>query len=1111
MNERTILFEALEIADPAGRAAFLDEACGDDRELRQRVETLLRSHNDAGSFLEKTPAEIEELLPTQDSGEASSSHDDTWQELLDVSDRPDAIGRLGQYDVLELVGRGGMGVVLRAFDPKLNRVVAIKLLAPELAVQPVSVNRFLREARAAAAVSHDHVVSIYAIDDDARPPMIAMEMIDGQSLQQKIDSTGALDVKSILRIGMQTAAGLSAAHRQGLVHRDIKPANILLENGIEKVKLTDFGLARAVDDIGMTKTGQITGTPQYMSPEQAQGQRVDLRTDLFSLGCVLYAMCTGRAAFRADSAVAVLHRIVHDTPRPIREVNEDVPDWLCDIVEKLLEKNPDDRFDSATVVEERLGQCLAHLQQPDTVPLPESAGRIKRSAAPADEESAADTGTAMRSVRPAEVEPDTERRLHFVRNWLGIMGLLSLLWFFANLSMPYHGYVKFGFTMPTLLFSLLTGTLGLTGAWHAMNRGSYGWTLIGMLAVLLPVNGPQFLGLGITIWALTKLWNDDVRAAFSVSSTDLKTSRPLRMAVICLLMICVGFVISETAGGTHAVIRLIDNLNGQGRLALTSIRGHVKVRTSDGTVRDGRQSPQRMGTFDLPLYPGEYELQFINDKQAITETTTIEVIRGGHVGLYSGNKETVQIDIVGSGTIRSSDAIAPENLDPLLLLMLVVIGGLLLLSGRAASRMLRASPSGRPVESRHSSAWHLLRRVPIPAWVALLLFGLVWVAPLVELSGQDAISCRANGVLFYLLATAVLILWGGGVLLSRLVCGRWPAAFDVFPRPRTFVELFAGLLIATGVFVWFWADLGNERSRLETWSVLFGRGSITLELPGPDVELIYNGQRVVVPADGLVSLPVGFPGSYTYSVEHADGSQTGGEFIVTAGARIGSGALADAVGVVVTGPIRGRLEDRSVEDSGSDDQPAQQVARGNVVKDEATLIDDVREQIVSLLPEASGIPNSELLELASNLRGPDMDDVTGVPLSIILLLADPSLVPEAKREQAAGEFRYLTEGKPKPADIVRAVSLHQERGYATFLQPEYIKDVTVSVSENSANGTVTFEAPDLFAGKVHYVARRKNGEWRIEEFHLPAYQARIHRDDDGIWQSLRRAVGGDPE
>ncbi len=297
MDERSIFLEALNKVSPHERAAFLNEACGDEPELRRRVEILLAAHEDAGSFLEKQPEEFFTTVAT-DGGAFDNNCDAAWRELLTPSNSQGCIGMLGQYEILELIGRGGMGVVLHAYDQKLKRTVAIKLLAPELAANPMSVRRFLREAQAAAAVSHDHVVTIHAIDQEVRPPFIVMEYVAGQSLQQKIDEFGALDVTSILRIGMQTAAGLAAAHRQGLVHRDVKPSNVLLENGIERVKLSDFGLARAVDDVGVTRTGQITGTPQYMSPEQAQAQRVDHRSDLFSLGCVLYAMCTGRAAFR---------------------------------------------------------------------------------------------------------------------------------------------------------------------------------------------------------------------------------------------------------------------------------------------------------------------------------------------------------------------------------------------------------------------------------------------------------------------------------------------------------------------------------------------------------------------------------------------------------------------------------------------------------------------------------------------------------------------------------------------------------------------------------------------------------------------------------------------
>jgi len=160
---------------------------------------------------------------------------------LTSSDKPGCLGVLGQYEVIEVVGRGGRGLVFRAHDTKLDRIVAIKVMAPELAANPMAVKRFLREARAAAAVSHDHVVTIHAIEEANRPPCIVMEFIDGPSVQEEIDQRGALDVTEILRIRMQTARGLAAAHEQGLVHRDIKPANILLENRVEWVKLTGFG------------------------------------------------------------------------------------------------------------------------------------------------------------------------------------------------------------------------------------------------------------------------------------------------------------------------------------------------------------------------------------------------------------------------------------------------------------------------------------------------------------------------------------------------------------------------------------------------------------------------------------------------------------------------------------------------------------------------------------------------------------------------------------------------------------------------------------------------------------------------------------------------------
>ena len=282
------------------------------------------------------------------------------------------IGRLGVYEVQGVIGSGGMGVVLKALDPALNRYVAIKLLSPHLGNSGAARQRFSREAQAAAAVVHNNVVEIHGVADTQGLPYLVMPYVRGPSLQKRINDEGPLAVVEILRVGMQAAAGLSAAHAQGLVHRDVKPANILLADGIERVKLTDFGLARAADDASLTRTGIIAGTPQYMSPEQARGESVDQRSDLFSLGSVLYAMCTGHSPFRAETSYGVLRRIIDDAPKPIREINPDVPEWLCQIITKLLSKNSSDRYESAGEVAELLKACLAHLQQPTAVPLPAS-------------------------------------------------------------------------------------------------------------------------------------------------------------------------------------------------------------------------------------------------------------------------------------------------------------------------------------------------------------------------------------------------------------------------------------------------------------------------------------------------------------------------------------------------------------------------------------------------------------------------------------------------------------------------------------------------------------------------------------------------------------------
>ena len=307
--------------------------------------------------------------------------------LLQPADDRSLIGRLDEYDIVEVVGCGGMGIVLKGYDRQLQRHVAIKVLAPHFAVNAAARKRFARRRRLLPRWSHPHVLAIHGVNARGRLPYLVMPFVAGRSLQQCLDDDGPLDVRDTVRIGLQAAQGLAAAHAQGLVHRDVKPANILLENGVQRVFLTDFGLARAIDDVSLTCSGTIAGTPQYMSPEQSRGEAVDHRTDLFSLGSVMYAMCAGRPPFRADTTMGVLRRISDDTPRDPRELNPDVPDWLAVVITKLLAKRPDARFQSADELARLLERCMAHLQHPTAVALPDAvaalvAGRAPRGSPP---------------------------------------------------------------------------------------------------------------------------------------------------------------------------------------------------------------------------------------------------------------------------------------------------------------------------------------------------------------------------------------------------------------------------------------------------------------------------------------------------------------------------------------------------------------------------------------------------------------------------------------------------------------------------------------------------------------------------------------------------------
>ena len=305
--------------------------------------------------------------------------------FLAPSDDPASLGRIGGYEVRGLIGRGGMGAVFKAFDPPLGRVVAVKVIDPRYAADPATRARFAREARAMAAVSHPHVVPVYAVDEHRVPPFLgnaaepartlpffAMEYVPGETLAGRLGRTGPLSVTAAVRVARQVALGLAAAHEQGLIHRDVKPANVLLERGVERVRVADFGLARGADAgagggsqiTALTGTGVAAGTPEYMAPEQVRGEPCDGRADLFALGGLLHASLTGHSPFRGGGLYEVLRRVVEEPAADPRAANPDVPAWLAAFVGKLLAKAPADRFPTAEDVAGRLAAELAHRERP---------------------------------------------------------------------------------------------------------------------------------------------------------------------------------------------------------------------------------------------------------------------------------------------------------------------------------------------------------------------------------------------------------------------------------------------------------------------------------------------------------------------------------------------------------------------------------------------------------------------------------------------------------------------------------------------------------------------------------------------------------------------------
>ena len=334
---KSVFQEAFD-RDPAERAAWLDAACGEDLELRDAVQRLIDGHAGAGAFLETPlfastePALVDHLL-----------------------------GRtVGPYRIDARIAVGGMGEVYRAHDARLDRAVALKLLPAAVAADPDRLRRFHAEARAASSLNHPHILVIHDFGDADGRPFMVTEFVEGETLRERLRA-GPLAVRDALDLMAQVASALSAAHARGLVHRDVKPENVMIRSD-GYVKLLDFGLAKIAEGgagaeaARHTMTGMALGTPRYMSPEQALGQPVDARSDVFSCGAMLYEMVAGRAAFEGATPAGIFDAVLHQSPPPPTAVNPSVPAALARVIDRALAKAPAARYQSASELLEDLNQ-----------------------------------------------------------------------------------------------------------------------------------------------------------------------------------------------------------------------------------------------------------------------------------------------------------------------------------------------------------------------------------------------------------------------------------------------------------------------------------------------------------------------------------------------------------------------------------------------------------------------------------------------------------------------------------------------------------------------------------------------------------------------------------
>jgi hypothetical protein len=409
----------LDASDPLVQAMRAQK--GKPRLSNPMMESLrqeLRSRPLDRRALPQTGPTLEEDKPSLDETIAAGQPKMSREEypFLSAPRSPDELGWLGTFRVLKVLGQGGMGMVLQAEDTRLQRMVALKVMKPSVAIEPKARQRFLREARATAKLEHDHIIAIHQIDEIGDTVFLAMPLLHGETLDDRLRRESILPVREVLRIGRETAEALAAAHERELIHRDIKPANLWLEAPSGRVKVLDFGLASMPCSEGeKTLPGTILGTPGYMAPEQTESE-ADQRSDLFSLGVVLYRMATGRMPFKGDSPLKKIRSVLIDDPEPPEKANPSLPAPLCHLITRLLSRNPADRPAKAIAVARVLQTIEAQLSGAITVPV----AKIVPAAAPRP-------GATPPVALPGQPSPDVKRTGLGRRAWIGIGGGVAAL------------------------------------------------------------------------------------------------------------------------------------------------------------------------------------------------------------------------------------------------------------------------------------------------------------------------------------------------------------------------------------------------------------------------------------------------------------------------------------------------------------------------------------------------------------------------------------------------------------------------------------------------------------------------------------------------------------